>query len=717
MYLLTGLISCCTLVSADLLGLPTVPFKSSSDTLFDVASIKNVVVDSKYASTRDHDGWTLIPPTLQEFAQTLVEDLQDVVNCRASVKQADDRAENELFLTLGSSSDFVDAAGRFTSEAYTLNVTDSSVTITGASPLGVWWGTRTLLQQAALHHGKISVGSGTDAPGWGTRGVFFDAGRHYYPPDFLVEMCAWLSFWKQNTFHVHLSDNLYNNVDIYGRERQLDLYARFRLWSDNPAVAGLNKHPNESYTREDFDHIQSACAARGVTVIPEIEAPGHALVISQWKPELGLDGALDLLNISNPDTIPTMESIWSTFLPWFHSKSIHIGADEYVDKDLDAYELGELYNKFVNALNAFIAGVSDKSIRIWGTYPPLSNYTDNINTNVTVQHWEFFEDYPLQDYIQNGYDVINSDDHNYIVTKYSTSYPQHLNRTLIFHGNPEGGAFAPFVFDPNNATNNPSRDNPRVVGHIAAQWNDYGPNTSTYLEAYYSWRGLLPALADKQWGGNLQDEDYDALFAALQPVVPGQNLDRTVESKGDTILKYNFAAAPRPGVGGAQSGTVRDLSGNGYDAKTSCSIADGALQIQDGCSVETPLGSKGHDFTLSMTLKQAADTPGPILGGPDSALYSGNGSSDAVMLITAGNAFPLNYSLPVGQWVDASLVGRGNKTLFSVNGGEEMEFLAKIGINGESFAWANMDVVAPLQTIGGGQWKGAIKSLEVVDHA
>lgn len=393
-HFLIPLICYYALVSAELLGLPTVPFVSSSEATFDISAIRSIVVDSQHASTRDHDGWTLIPPALEEFAETFAQDLKDVAGRSATVEKGEDCLDQSIFLTLGSSSLFVDAAGRPTSEAYTLNVTDTRITITGASPLGVWWGTRSLLQQAVLHDGKIAVGSGTDSPGWGTRGVMLDGGRHYYPPDFLIEMCAWMSFWKQNTFHVHLSDNLYNNVDIYGRERQLDLYARFRLWSDDPAVAGLNKHRNESYTREDFDLIQYACAARGVTIIPEIEAPGHALVISQWRPELGLDGSLDLLNISYPDTIPTMESIWSTFLPWFHSKSIHIGADEYVDEDLDPYELGELYNRFVNALNAFIGGVSDKTMRIWGTYPPQANYTANIATNVTIQHWALFEDYP-----------------------------------------------------------------------------------------------------------------------------------------------------------------------------------------------------------------------------------------------------------------------------------------------------------------------------------
>jgi hexosaminidase len=462
--------------------------------------------------------------------------------------------------------------------------------------------------------------------------------------------------------------------------------------------------------------MQYSCAARGVTIIPEIEAPGHALVISQWKPELGLDGQLDLLNISYPATIPTMETIWSTFLPWFHSKAVHIGADEYVEDGVSLYELAEEYNRFVNTMDSFITSESGKSMRIWGTYPPQKNYTQNISKDVAIQHWEFFEDNPLFDYIDNEYDVINSDDHCYIVNKYSTSYPQHLNRTLIFYGDPLGGAFAPNIFDPNNATNNPARDNPRVMGHIAAQWNDYGYNTSTYLEAYYSWRNLLPALADKQWGGNLQDGDYDALFATLQPAAPGQNLDRDVVSKSSLILRYIFSPKPRPWSWG-QRDVIKDLSGNHYDGKTNCSVVKGAMQFTDGCSVTTPLTSKGHGYTLSFTLKQTSSTPGPLFSGPDSELRSGNGTFSKVMLVSAGNAFPLNYSLRVGEWVDASLIARGNRTFFAVDGGSEMEFMAKIGINGESFAWVNMAVVAPLETIGGGNWEGEMKGVKLVDYA
>lgn len=190
-----------------------------------------------------------------------------------------------------------------------------------------------------------------------------------------------MSFFKQNTLQLHLSDNLNNNYRIYSREQSLSLYARFRLWSEAEEVKGLNKFKNESYTKDDFKFMQSSCASRGVTIIPEIEAPGHALPIVQWKPELGLSPDLSLLNISHPDTIPTMKTIWSTFLGWFDSKTVHIGADEYTG------EVGD-YNYFVNEMAEFLRKNGSKTVRIWGTFPPKPDY-DNISKDVTIQHCKF----------------------------------------------------------------------------------------------------------------------------------------------------------------------------------------------------------------------------------------------------------------------------------------------------------------------------------------
>lgn len=148
-------------------------------------------------------------------------------------------------------------------------------------------------------------------------------------------MCAYMSFFKQNTFHLHLSDEVLDLSPLTSKLELFDRYAAFRLESDDPELSGLARRANESCNRGQFDSIQRRCAARGVTVIPEIEAPAHALSIVQWKPQLGLSDDLTKLNISHPETLSTMELIWKTFLPWFHSKVVHIGADEYSSTSLN----------------------------------------------------------------------------------------------------------------------------------------------------------------------------------------------------------------------------------------------------------------------------------------------------------------------------------------------------------------------------------------------
>lgn len=686
--------------------MPTTPFTEAGGT-YDLSSITGILVDSRYANEVDNDGYTLIPPTLQQFAETFQEDVKSVLGLDVPLAQGSTRKPNTIFVTLGNNTNFKDAAGRFTSEGYTLTVDNRGLVITGASPLGAWWATRSIIQAAALGNSTIPKGSGTDAPGWGTRGamvsLFFhanenscsryqqlDAGRHFYPADFLVEMCSYLSYFKQNTFHVHLSDNLYNNVDLYTRQQSLELYAAFRLWSDDPAVAGLNRRANESYTREEFDNVQTQCARRGVTIIPEIEAPGHALVIVQWKPELGLHD-LSMLNISHPDTIPTMKSVWKTFLPWFHSKVVHIGADEY-----DSSLISD-YTHFVNEMNAFIQQETSgqKSMRIWGTFTPKQGA--NVSKSISYQHWDVSADRPYWDYIQNGYNVLNSDDYVYLVGGWSGSFPQVLEKSKIFQG-PYGAPYTPVVFDSSLIGDNPPRNNPRVLGEVAALWNDYGPNSTTVLSAYYSWRDGLPALADKQWGGNVTEEQYNSVFDTLHAAIPGQNLDRSIPSKTDTILEYTFDS---------NSGTVTDHSGNGYHGTNhGCKISDSTLYLANGCYLETPLGSKGRDYTLSFRVKPTSSVPGTLFAGPDSTFVNGNGSISSATLISGGNAYSLNYTLPLQQWTEVSLVGKGNTTSLTVSGPnsspQTMEFLTKIGVNGEYFVWAPIAVEAPLARIGEG---------------
>ncbi|KFY71917.1 hypothetical protein V499_07889 [Pseudogymnoascus sp. VKM F-103] len=688
-----------------LLTIPSTPFEeASTGEKLPLNSVRKVIVDKRFASTVNKNGRTLIPPTLAEFAIFFEGDLQTALGSHVTLEYGDKPKKGSIFLTIDSDTKFGDVAGRPSSEGYSLSVTKEGIAIAGASPLGTWWGTRSVLQAAAVGDNKIPYGTGVDSPGWGTRGVMLDIARHYYTPEFLVDMCSHLSFFKQNTFQLHLSDNPPLDFTKHSEEFGNNVYHGFRLSSDNPALAGLSSPANESYTRAVFVDIQEKCAARGVTVFPELVTPGHALAITQWKPQLALDHDISMLNLSHPETLPAVQSIWETFLPWFYSDTVHIGADEYDSGFID------VYIDFVNNMYKFMSAQSPpRKMFSWGTFPREPGQTD-INKDVTIQRWTGGMDNALPDYLNKGFNMVNSDDAFYIVGKSAVnSHPRSLNLTRAFAGNPAGGAYAPNIFDSRDATNNPPRDHPGVLGHIAAQWNDLGPNATTVSEAYYAWRDALPGLADKQWGGDLTLEEYEGVFDMIHAAIPAQNLDRNIPSRSDTVAHYKFDSHPK------NLGKINDYSGNGYHATLyGCSISNSEVKFDGNGYIETPLQSKGRNYTLSFSIKPTSDKSGALVTGRDSILTTGNGDSKQVILSTGGEAYSVDYSFPVGSWTEVSLIGAGTQTFLTVKseGGEAstMEIQTILGLLANGLKPAVIAIEAPFGTIGRG-FEGYMKDV------
>ncbi|GJN74007.1 hypothetical protein PLICBS_008091 [Purpureocillium lilacinum] len=682
-------------------GIPTTPYNQSGNSTVALHHLKHIVVDKRFAQHRDGSGLSLIPPTLREFATTFAEDLENILGIHTVVLEDAKSKPNGIFLTLGDADTYLDAAGRPTSEGYTLRVDELGITITGASPLGAWWGTRTVLQQAAIHEGALPMGTGIDAPGWSTRGMMLDCGRHFYPKEFLIEMCSYMSYFKQNTFHLHLMDDV---GGVKKTDNLQGIYARLRLWSNGDAVKGLNNHPNESYTRRDFDEIQDKCAARGVAILPELESPAHAMPIVQWRPQIAYQGDVSQLNISHPDTVPTVQTIWKEFLPWFHSKVVSIGADEYRGPKDD-------YKKFVNIMDRFIREESGKSIRIWGTFPPQKGKPSNneISPNVSIQHWAYSFDNPLNDYIKNNYSVVNSDEMFYIVLK-TRYYSRTVNTSITFQGDPSThGPWYPYIFSLKNATNNPPRDEPLVQGAIAPLWNDRGPSASVYSEAYYAWRDGIPALADKQWGGSLTKGQFVDVFPKLHQHIPGQNLERFIPSNGTTIFRYAFNKR--------RGNIVQDVSSNGFNAKTTCKSTNSSMIVTPNCTLTTPWGSKGRNYTLSLSLKVdelANPTNTTLIEGSDSTLML----TPNITLFAAGNYLRLNTTIPLKEWITLKIIGRGQRTFASLtsrlanSSGEEQEFLSWMQRDNR---WVPMAIEAPIKEVKG--WTGEMNGLSLTNEA
>ncbi|KAI0094365.1 glycoside hydrolase [Irpex rosettiformis] len=661
-------------------------FRATGNNAFYVPSNLHVIVDTGNASSTQDDGLTLIPPSLHDFAQTFASDLQELFpRTSAAVSLGSETTLNRLsdyvFLTLGQNSNHTLADGSSTTEGYELQVTARGVKVNASGPKGAFWGTRTLLQGLVLTNGQFPASVINDQPDWRTRGLMLDVGRHWYPIDFLKEVCAYASWFKMSEFHVHLSDN----VNPRGHP---DAYARFRLWTDNPAFAGLVPFKNETYSRTEFDDLQQTCAKRGITIIPEIESPGHALVITQWKPELALSTDITLLNITYPETIPTVKSIWKGIIPPMVSQQyVSIGADEY-DSDL-----ADDYNLFVNTMSDFIAQESSKTIRIWGTNEP-SNKT-SVDKNIIQQHWDFGQDDPFS-LIRSGWEVINSEDSfQYIVTKDppTSAFPPQLNQTRLWDGANvgTGGIWDPHVFDRGNASNNPVLSDPRVAGAIMAVWNDHGPNATTPLEAFYCFKEGLPVVLSANWQaasrpGHLTHEQFLAAYPKLEANAPGQNLDRRIASKSQLVARYNPSSR-------AVSGAVKDTSGNGYDA-----------QPRDGV-LHTPLSSKGHNYTILLSLRSPElPVTGSLLSGPDTSFglaASSNGNGTTLAFTSYNIVYPLfNFSLPAtsstSPELEIILLGTENSTSAYVDRRYAGDFV--IALDGTT-VFQPMAFVAPVQQI------------------
>ncbi|KAF5665319.1 beta-n-acetylhexosaminidase [Fusarium heterosporum] len=661
------------------------------------AGQKIIYIDDKFASVSDTDELTLIPPTAHDFAKTFQDDLAQVTGYNWTLKRVDKLSPNTnssgIFLSsyTGDASDLTYENGKSSSEGYEIQINKRRVFIGGNGARGMWWGTRTLMQLLLAGNGTVSGTIGTDAPAYATRGYMLDAGRKWYSKDFLKELCSYASFFKMNEFHYHLSDNYPLNRGK--NETWRDVYSHFSLLPEDKSLRGiLHGRENETLSKDDFADLQSHCVSRGVTVIPEIEAPGHSLYLTKWKPELALPKK-DLLNLTHPDTLPTVQKIWSEFLPWFETKEVHIGADEY-----DA-ELADDYITFVNKMSRFINSTAEKRSRIWGTYEP-SKRNQTIDKDVIIQHWQYGQSDPVQ-LVKDGYDVINSEDwwaytslKNDHMPILPAKYPQFFNENRVFNfANKEDWQWTATDFNPVNTSLQLKENEALLRGATLAAWNDNGPDASTQLEAYYSMRRGIALVGARAWSGSrgpqLLEETTDTSIDFYSPLAPDQNLDRVLASTKDSKVLLSWS---RSSSDGEQVHLGHGSKGMNYTLTLSVSGPftlsgpDNSLSLdEDGSFVFT---SDVWEYPLRQVSEEDARELDP--GHPGRIWVNASSSTHEPVTVSTPNTITLVTDVLHGTVVliDGEVVGRFEVFVY---GGRNTQF-----------SWSQMTFVAPLEKLEGG---------------
>lgn len=229
------------------------------------------------------------------------------------------------------------------SEAYSIGVDKNRIEIKGASAAGNFYGIQTLRKSIdANAHGDVVFPAVqiNDQPRFPYRGTHFDTSRHYFPVDSVKAFIDMIALHNINRFHWHLTDDQGWRLEI----KKYPLLTEVGSWRDGTCVAKDFESSDSVryggfYTQEEARDIVKYAADRHITVIPEIDLPGHMLAALTAYPELGCTGgpysvwqrwgvSEDLLCAGNSKTYEFIDDVLKEVVDIFPSEYIHIGGDE-----------------------------------------------------------------------------------------------------------------------------------------------------------------------------------------------------------------------------------------------------------------------------------------------------------------------------------------------------------------------------------------------------
>ena len=231
-------------------------------------------------------------------------------------------------------------------EGYELNVSKNNITVKSKHAKGAFYAVQSLLQLLPLPSSsntfKIACVNIKDEPQYKYRGMHLDVGRHFFSIDFIKKYIDLMARLKMNTFHWHLTEDQGWRIEIK-KYPKLQEIAAFR---NETLIGHYNDQPHQFdgkpyggfYTQEQIKEVVAYAKTRQVTIIPEIEMPGHSQAAIAAYPELGCSGeqvevatkwgVFDEVYCPKESTFKFLEDVIDEVVALFPGKYIHIGGDE-----------------------------------------------------------------------------------------------------------------------------------------------------------------------------------------------------------------------------------------------------------------------------------------------------------------------------------------------------------------------------------------------------
>lgn len=433
-------------------------------------------------------------------------------------------------------------------EGYLLSVTKKNVTIEALTPAGLFYGVQTLAQllppawESRMPSSDIvwQVPSVKieDKPRFRWRGAHLDVGRHFFPVDSIKKYIDILARLKINTFHWHLTEDQGWRIEIKKYPRLTEVSAwRKETMDDSQPHGGF-------YTQDEIREVVAYALKRHITIVPEIEMPGHCQAVLAAYPELSCSGgpfkvgtewgvSYDVYCAGNEKTFAFLEDVLGEVIELFPGEFVHIGGDEVPKlrwqncvkcqnriKEEGLADEAELQSYFIRRIERFL---NAKGKRLIGWDEILEG---GLAPNAAVMSWRG---------ITGGIEAARSG-HDVVMTPTSHCYFDYYQGK---YDEPKAiGGFLPmekvYAYEPIPVELKPDEAK-HVLGAQANVWTEYIPN---FEQVEYMLLPRLLALSEVVWT-RPELKDFNDFSRRLV-----HHYDRLA------AMGVNFRLPPPEGVGG-----------------------------------------------------------------------------------------------------------------------------------------------------------------------
>ena len=565
---------------------------------------------------------------MKRNAELLAEYIKEKTNLELTV--TDVAAEGAITLAVGEAGE--------NAEGYSLTVDAKGVNITGASPAGVFYGMQTLRKALPITEGgKIELPAVTinDYPRFSYRGAHLDVSRHFFTTDSIKRFVDMLALHNLNRFHWHLTDDQGWRIEIK-KYPELTTIAAQRdetvIGKNSPEYDGKHYGPF-FYTQEECREIVAYAAERHITVIPEIDLPGHMQAALAAYPQYGCTGGPyevwkmwgvsdNVLCAGNDATLSFIEDVLSEVIEVFPSEYIHIGGDECPKTQWekcpkcqarikalgikgDDKHTAEMYLQsfVINHAEKFL---NSKGRQIIGWDEILEG---GLAPNATVHSWRGVEG--GIEAAKQGHDCIMSPTtfmyFDYYQTKYTDDEPLAI------------GGYVPvekvYSFEPINDTLAVDVQK-HIIGVQANLWTEYVP---TYSHVEYMELPRMAALCEVQWC-KPENKDFNDFKQRLLPLIKLYDKKQYNYAKHILDIEEEFSTDVEKGAIMVSLKTLDNTpvyyTLDGSEPTTSSAKYEAPIEIKQSCTLKAKgIGERGETrlFSEEITFSKATAQPIKLL--------------------------------------------------------------------------------------------------------